>query len=297
MGWARKVLLDTILQTSGDDELIVSLDADTAFRDDYLQGVLTDMNAHPTASALCLPYYHPLSGTAETDRAMLRYELYMRHYLLSLLLIRNRYAFSSLGSAMAFPAWALRRVGGITPLAGGEDFYLMQKFAKTGQIALRTPMASYPGRISHGAFRHGTAIAKGTAGIAAAYPFFEAEGFRQIEETFRLFPALFHGDRETPMSPFLRHALHSDDLWGPLRSNFKRQELFVHACEERVDGLRILQFLRADFCRPERQKEAFFSLWQRLKLGTLRDFDFTTAPISELNDIRNQLFAKEMQMR
>jgi hypothetical protein len=327
VGWARKLLFDAILQGCGEqsslkydpcnklsstkdkdtrdnvfgdpDELIISLDADTTFQEDYFQCVLDAMNRRPEAGALCVPYYHPLSGNEDTDRALLRYEIYMRHYLLNMLLIDNPYAFSALGSAMAFPAWAYKRIGGITPLQGGEDFYLMQKFAKTGQVIRRLEQCVYPqGRISHRVpFGTGPAIAKGLEAMAQSYPFFSSEAFRQVDETYRLFPALFSKDVETPMSPFLRNALKTADLWGPLRNNFKEPGLFVHACEERVDGLRILQFLRTTFQGPKLEMPALFSLTARLGIKERKDFDFATAPINELNDLRNQLFTKEMELR
>lgn len=281
VGWARKLLFEAILQQCDDNELIVSMDADTDFPDDYFEKLLATINHHPTASALCVPYYHPLCGEDSTDRAMLRYECYMRHYLINLLEIQSPYAFSALGSAMAFPAWAYKRVGGITPLQGGEDFYLMQKFAKTGNLVRDIDACVYPqGRISHRVpFGTGPAIARGVANQEESYPFFAAEGFHLIKQTTDLFPKLYTQDIETPLSDFLRNQLNTNDLWGPLRKNFKRQDLFVHACHERLDGLRILQFLK-----------------------TLSKFetqipDFASTSIPQLNAYRDELFQKELLLR
>ena len=281
VGWARKVLFEAIIQQCDDDELIVSMDADTVFPDDYFEKLLASINRHPTASAICVPYYHPLGGDDTTDRAMLRYECYMRHYLINLLQIQSPYAFSALGSAMAFPAWAYRRVGGITPLQGGEDFYLMQKFAKTGFLVRDIDTCVYPqGRISHRVpFGTGPAIARGVANQEDSYPFFAAEGFQHVKQTTDLFPQLFSHDIETPLSDFLRKQLNTDDLWGPLRKNFKRQDLFVHACHERLDGLRILQYLKS-LSRFETQIP-----------------DFASDPIPQLNTYRDELFQKELHLR
>ena len=180
VGWARKVLLERIMEECDDNELVVSLDADTDFDDNYLQAVVDTMNTHVDHSAFCVPYYHPLSHDEALDRPMLRYECYMRHYLLGLLRIGNPYAFTALGSAMAFPLWAYRRVGGITPLQGGEDFYLLQKFAKTGHIVRQfvEPYSSQgmvvrpQGRVSSRVpFGTGPAIAKGIEGMEESYPF------------------------------------------------------------------------------------------------------------------------------
>ncbi len=298
VGWARKLLFDAIAQ-GDDNELIVSLDADTSFPHDYLQCVCDAMNCHEEACALAVPYYHPLSGDETTDRAMLRYELYMRHYLLNLLLIHSPYAFSALGSAMVFPLWSYRRVGGITPLQGGEDFYLMQKFAKFGTLLRHVDSCVYPqGRVSHRVpFGTGPAIATGVEGIRNRYGFFPVQAYRQVQETFRLFPALYEKDCETPMSPFLREVLKTKDVWSPLRKNYHSCEHFVRGCIERVDGLRILQFLRRCQGSEHDEMTAFFDLFHELQLDIPQDVCFDTSPIELLNDIRNQLFDKEIELR
>ena len=292
VGWARKLLFERIMAEHDDDELVVSLDADTDFDDDYLEAVLATMNAHPDHNAFSVPYYHPLNHDEQLDRPLLRYECYMRHYLLGLLRIANPYAFSALGSAMAFPLWAYRRVGGITPLQGGEDFYLLQKFAKTGHLVrqfvdpYRTqgmvvrPQGRASARVPFGT---GPAIAKGVEGMEDSYPFYSDQGFAAVKATYDLFPALYDGDIETPMTPFLRQQLATDDLWSPLRANFKSRDLFVRACAERVDGLRILQYLKNT---PS----------YRLTSSSL-PVDFLRDPIALLDDYRRQLFAQEMSLR
>ena len=292
VGWARKLLFEQIMKEHNDDELVVSLDADTDFDDNYLQAVVDTMNAYSDHNAFSVPYYHPHSHDEALDRPMLRYECYMRHYLLGLLRIDNPYAFSALGSAMVFPLWAYRRVGGITPLQGGEDFYLLQKFAKTGRLVrqfvdpYRTQgMVVCPqGRISTRVpFGTGPAIAKGIAGMEDSYPFYSDEGFASVKATYDLFPKLYDCDIDTPMTSFLRQQLSTDDLWSSLRANFKSRELFVRACAERVDGLRILQYLK--------NTPAY-----RLPSASL-PVDFLHDPIDTLDDYRRSLFVQEMSLR
>lgn len=289
VGWARKSIFDAIISHSDNNELIVSLDADTLMSEDYLATLLQLMNAHPQAAAVSLPYYHPLTDSEDTNRALLRYECYMRHYLLQLLRISNPYAFTALGSAMAFPLWAYQRAGGISPLQGGEDFYLMQKFAKTGKILLPADprLCVYPqGRVSSRVpFGTGPAIALGVAELSQRYPFYSAKAFDEVRDTYTMFPELYEHDVETPMSDFLRLQLKTDNLWSPLRRNFKRQDLFVHACQERVDGLRILQYLRT---RPYPQETPFFEN---------AEVDFQNDSINRLDTYRNHLFQQELSFR
>ena len=297
MGYARKTLFDAIAETHDDNELIVSLDADTDFDGHYFDELISVFNATPDAYALAVPYYHPLSGEEALDRAMLRYEIYMRHYLISLLEIDNPYAFTALGSAMVFPLKAYRSVGGITPLQGGEDFYLMQKFAKTGRILLDFNETVRPqGRPSRRVpFGTGPAIAKGIDSMNITYPFYPQEGFQAVADTYALFPTLFTEDKETPMSSFLRQQLKTDNLWQPLRKNFKTSELFIHACQERVDGLRILQYLKTFPLRPSEEELKYLCNIHGISVPD--DISFINSSISEINAIRDALFETECCMR
>ena len=281
VGWARKELFARILKEQDENCIIVSMDADTDFDEDYLEKVLATFVCQPTLSALAVPYYHPLTGDELVDRPLLRYECYMRHYLIQLLKIDNDYAFSALGSAMAFPVWAYRKAGGMNPLQGGEDFYLMQRFVKTGHISVAFDSVVRPsGRVSHRVpFGTGPAVSMSLAEQEQHYPFYSPDGFAAVKATYERFPDLYFADMETPMSVFLRQQLATTDLWGPLRKNFKSQALFIHACKERVDGLRILQYLKTfplDFHPP---------------------ISFQSSPMDELAQFRDTLFHEEMLLR
>ncbi|MDL2239865.1 hypothetical protein LJC73_06665, partial [Bacteroidales bacterium OttesenSCG-928-L14] len=94
------------------------------------------------------------------------------------------------------------------------------------------------------AFGTGPAMIKGKNGNWDSYPFYNENIFKEIEETFSLFGDLFENDIETPMSEFLRNAFKTNDLWSPLRKNYKSVDKFIHACTVKVDGLKILQYLR-----------------------------------------------------
>lgn len=294
VGWARKLLFDHIASSADKNELVVSLDADTTFDEFYLSHVVDSMNASPKASAMAVPYYHPLSGEEVVDRSLLRYECYMRYYLISLFEINNPYAFSALGSAMVFPMWAYKRVGGITPLQGGEDFYLMQKFCKTGRIILRTNALVRPqGRISARVpFGTGPAVGAGLELQKSKYPFFSKEGFDAIKDTYTMFPMLYELDKVTPMTDFLQHQLKEDDIWGSLRKNFRTRELFVKACAERVDGLRMLQFLK----QYPSGDECLLSFLEYKGID-VDDFSFEHSQIHRINEIRDGLFEMEQAYR
>lgn len=298
VGYARKELFDTILQTVPDDEIIVSLDGDTAFGKDYLESIAGQFANNPELSAIAVPYYHPFSGNVPIDRSLLRYEIYMRHYLINMLQIGNPYAFTALGSAMAFTAGAYRRCGGITPLQGGEDFYLLQKLRKTGRLSVFNKETVFPqGRESKRVpFGTGPAVAKSVAEQDASYPFYATASFEKVRQTYNLFPALYEKDIPTPMTEFLCSQLKTDDVWQPLRKNFKTVQLFVKACTERVDGLRILQFLKSEH-RQGTSDRNFMEFCSANGIPLPEGFSFENTDIRQIDEIRNALFEKEMELR
>ncbi len=307
VGHARKTVMDAIAARANPKDIIVSVDADTVYPPDYLTVVSRFFNENPERAGVALPYYHKLTGDAKHDRLILRYEIYMRYFALNMIRINNPYRFTALGSAMAFPVWAYRRAGGLTPVPGGEDFYFLQKLVKTGSMGYTAPTVAYPSarfsdRVNFGT---GPALIKGARGMWDSYPFYPARLFDKVGETFRLFPALFEKDLPTPMDNFLKSAFKTADLWGPLRKNFKDRDNFVRACVNKVDGLRILQFLKKNspdngnavhpltrFLRKYLDSEISDASWAEMEAK-----GFETAPVGLLAFVRDKMFALETEWR
>ena len=215
-----------------------------------------------------------------------------------MLQIGSPYAFTALGSAMAFTVRDYRRCGGITPLQGGEDFYLMQKLCKTGKVSVYNSERVLPqGRISARVpFGTGPAVMKTVVEQDVSYPFYATASFQKVRQTYEAFPALYEKDFETPMTAFLQNQLKIDDIWGPLRNNFKIEELFVKACAERVDGLRILQFLKSEHTTDSSVRN-FVEFCTTNDIALPQSFSFENSTINDLNALRNMLYNKEMLLR
>jgi hypothetical protein len=163
-----------------------------------------------------------------------------------MLRIRNPYAFTAVGSAMAFPVWAYRKAGGITPVNSGEDFYFMQKLVKIGKLINWCESVAFPSpRFSNRVvFGTGPALIKGSSGDWSSYPIYAPELFDRVADTYQCFTRLYPEDVPTPMDEFLFSCFKTRELWSPLRKNYRSTENFIQACINKVDGLRILQFLR-----------------------------------------------------
>ena len=275
VGWARKTLFDEIMKTADANDVIVSLDADTLFNENYLQSIGENFVKNKI-DVLSVPYYHKLTDNEDANRAILRYEIYLRNYFINMHRIASPYAFVAIGSAIAVRVNVLRKIRGITPLSSGEDFYLLQKLRKM------TPVSNYNSEIVYPAARFSTrvdfgtgpAMIKGNNGDWESYPIYPHSLFDKIKETYDIIPKLFKEDIETEFITFLKEQYKTDDLWGPLRKNFKTLPQFTRAFHEKADGLRILQFLK----KHENAKEQI-------------------KPTSELITMREALFEKEMILR
>ncbi|MCF8235621.1 MAG: glycosyltransferase [Bacteroidales bacterium] len=298
VGWARKTTMDAINIKAHDKDIIISMDADTFYPPDYLSSVQNLFERFPTKVGLSNPYYHLLSDEEKTDRAMLRYEIYMRSYSINMLRINNPYSFTALGSAMSFPLWAYRKVNGITPHKSGEDFYFLQKLRKSGELILWNRARAFPSprpsdRVFFGT---GPAIIKGIEGNWNSYPIYHYKLFDEVKKNRDAFHDLFQKDFIVPMSGFLHEIFKEENIWRPLRENSKSADQFADACFRKIDALRILQYLK--YRQNQLKYSNEFCLKENLicfKADFLlpEDFRFEIAEIELLDEIRNRIVLLE----
>ena len=297
VGMARKVLMDDINERAlHEHDIVISLDGDTTFGASYFSSIRRNLDRHPGVLAISVPYYHELSGKEAEDRAILRYEIYMRHYLLNMLRIGSPYAFTALGSAIAFPVKTYRKIGGLTPMLSGEDFYFLQKTAKAGKVLIWNeekvfPAARFSNRVYFGT---GPAMIKGNEGDWTSYPLYHPELFDSVRRTYDLFPELAKEDIPTPMDEFLATVFRGQEVWKPLRENSSSTAAFIKACHQKIDGLRVLQYLKSEQKRKVRDDEFSMKAFIRQyyperwdQTGLEDEFSFDRLPAVVLDRIRN----------
>lgn len=307
VGWARKTIMDDIASRATKNDIIVSIDADTYYPPDYLKSIKQYFEENIGIHGVAIPYYHRLNND-ETDSLILRYEIYMRYYMLNMIRINNPYCYTAIGSAMAFPVWAYKKVGGLTPVAAGEDFYFLQKLAKSGNIGLWLDTIAYPSpRLSDRvAFGTGPALIKGKAGNWSSYPNYNVDFFTKVQDTYHEFSNLYIEDVGTSMDLFFIEQFGVKNIWEPLRRNYKDIINFEKACVNKVDGLRILQYLRWQHEKDPGDDEnnimeflmKFYKSDITLDLiSTLRNLNYQNINIQMLSEVRDFLFNIEMQTR
>ena len=309
VGFARKVLFERILENADENDIIVSLDADTYVKPRYLRSIADHFAHHPNLNAVAVPYYHPLNPDDERQsRALLRYELYMRNYAINLLKINSPYGFTALGSAIAMRARALRKIGNITPLQSGEDFYLVQKFCKMGGLSIFNTECVYPaGRYSDRVpFGTGPAMLQGARGIWDSYPIYHHRCFEPIHEAYNHLQGLYENHislKDNEFLAFLQKDTGKKDIWTDIRHNVADFDHFVKAFHQKADGLRILQFVRAK-CRQKPVDEAI-ALYENSQLWLSGNCPSWLTPnrilsdysIGQVDSLRRMFFDMEQQLR
>ncbi|MDJ0836315.1 MAG: glycosyltransferase family 2 protein [Acidobacteriota bacterium] len=292
-GWARRFLFEHAVADREDATVFISMDADTRVQPEYVRAVREAFAAHPNAVALAAPYYHPLPTDPGAARNILRYEIYMRYYQLSLWRIGCPYAFLPIGSGMAFTARAWRAIGGMAPRKAGEDFYFMQQMRKCGPVIRYLPcrVEPSPRRSVRNPFGTGPAMSRPDV-LKQRYPFYAQAGFDLIAETYALFPALHTQDIDLPVGDFLEERLGGYEPFVRMRRNHRNPEAFVRACHERFDALRILQFLRYDHARRPYAGEGA-GLNELLALTGRPRMDYREDDIAGLEMVRDVLFEYE----
>ncbi len=84
------------------------------------------------------PFWHETSGDGPVDAATSLGEIQLRYYVLGLRHATSPYAFHTTGSLLGVRADAYAAVRGMPRRAAGEDFHLLAKLAKVGDIACLT---------------------------------------------------------------------------------------------------------------------------------------------------------------
>lgn len=139
VGLARKIGCDLALslihQNIVTSQFIASSDADAVLPDDYFQQqsqLLVVSNAEQITAA----YYNFSHACENIDihLANQQYEKALRYYVAGLIYAGSAYAFFTIGSILVFSSKAYANVRGFPKKSAGEDFYLLNKLAKLGQV-------------------------------------------------------------------------------------------------------------------------------------------------------------------
>lgn len=134
VGLARKigadVALKLIYQGNIKSNWIKTTDADVKLSSNYLK-----VNPDKKYSAITYTFFHNDLQDNSQGLALQLYEIYLRYYYLGLIYAESPYAFHTVGSSMGISAEHYAKVRGFPKKReAAEDFYMLNKLAKTGKI-------------------------------------------------------------------------------------------------------------------------------------------------------------------
>ena len=145
VGLARKIACDIacrlITQGGIKSRWIHSTDADAILPADYFS-ITTALDSTKTSAAV-YPFRHTPHADGNVQQAQTLYDLSMDYYVAGLKWAGSRWAYHTIGSTLLINAEHYAQVRGFPKRQAGEDFYLLNKLAKIGDIVTlnSTPIA------------------------------------------------------------------------------------------------------------------------------------------------------------
>ena len=137
VGLARKIGMDCALElfdyTNSTNNILICLDADCTVSKNYLSEIVETFN-NKKINAAVIRYEHNINQSNEETEAIICYEIFLRYYHLGLLYAGSHYAFPTIGSALACDVVSYIQVEGMNKRKAAEDFYFLEKLAKSFKI-------------------------------------------------------------------------------------------------------------------------------------------------------------------
>ncbi|HKZ17320.1 MAG TPA: glycosyltransferase family A protein [Geobacteraceae bacterium] len=256
VGLARKIGFDlalSLLAFERSDPLLIALDADTLVRPDYLPSLVSHFQMAAAGGAV-IPFCHQGGSSPRHDRAIRRYELFLRSYVLGLSRADSPYAFHTVGSAMACTAGAYVMAGGMNSRVAGEDFYFLQQLHRTSGVAPVEGTVVYPSaRASRRVpFGTGRSIGRLLSDEEGAVLFYHPECFRILGEWLALVTdRADNGGEEIHLGSMeISRHLHEylcgvrfPDVWEKLRNTCPDRSKLLTAFHGWFDGLKTMKLI------------------------------------------------------
>jgi hypothetical protein len=305
VGLARKIGADLatglIFNRQVTSNWIHCSDGDVCLPAGYFTYSNTQQCSAPELAALIYPFHHcDDSKKAESEEVMLAtqlYELSLRYYVAGMKFARSPYAFHTIGSTMAVQASHYAKVRGFPKREAGEDFYILNKLAKTGTVrelgvgedcqALEIEAR----RSERVPFGTGAAVNKITAlaDPVSEFRFYHPMVFELLQHWLQTLPAMWR----TQSSDLAEHLLP-----GPGDEDSTR---YRHALLAGLQKIGTRQALDHSFRQSKtldqftRQMHTWFDAFRTLKLiHVLRDLHLASVSYSRLE--RNHIFNELLRL-
>ncbi|MDG2091439.1 MAG: hypothetical protein P8J61_10170 [Gammaproteobacteria bacterium] len=255
VGLARKIACDIACKLIHQHKLsshwIHNTDADVTLPEDYFSA--SQKLSNDSAAAL-FAFKHRDNPQEKRQRSLQLYEYSLYYYVDALIWAGSPYAFQTIGSTLLLHHnyYALAR--GFPKRSAGEDFYLLNKLRKIGNIqSLSEPVISLSGRPSSRVpFGTGPAINKiSELNIPEdEYLFYHPYCFQYLKKWLTLFPTLWQSkDLKTLLDDELLFSslveIGAEEAILHATNNSKNQANFVKHMHNWFDAFKTLKFIHS----------------------------------------------------
>ncbi|MFZ2394822.1 MAG: hypothetical protein WAW09_00910 [Smithella sp.] len=257
VGMARKIGMDMAVRLLGNNStsspVILCLDADTLVRDSYLSVIRKYFT--PEIKTAIVAYEHQMPQTYEEQAAIVCYEIFLRYWILGLKYAKSPWAFHSIGSTIAVSTEAYIQVRGMNRREAGEDFYFLNKLAKTGGVNYIKDTCVYPSARSSTRVPFGTGkrIQRFLSGAhEEEYILYDTRIFTILGDWLELMKGSFLCDENEILTKageihvVLKNFLIINGfavVWPKIRSNSKDEKTLARQFNDWFDGFKTLKLI------------------------------------------------------
>jgi len=256
VGMARKIGMDMALRLSKEKaparNLILSLDADTLVRENYLPAVKNYFTKRINTAVIS--YEHQTPARAEEAAAICCYEIFLRYWVLGLGYAKSPWAFHSIGSTIVTTTDAYLAVRGMNKRDAGEDFYFLNKLAKISRIHYLKETCVYPSArpSTRVVFGTGKRIQRFLSGIQQEYLLYDPKIFQVLADWLEYMRSAIDCTENEIMTaaskihPYLSNYLADAGFaqaWMKIRKNATDTDALLRQFNFWFDGFRTLKFV------------------------------------------------------
>jgi hypothetical protein len=222
-------------------------------RDNYLSVIKKYFT--PEVKTAIVAYEHQMPETYEEQAAIVCYEIFLRYWILGLKYSKSPWAFHSIGSTIAVSTEAYIEVRGMNRREAGEDFYFLNKLAKTGKINYIKETCVYPSARSSTRVPFGTGkrIQRFLSGVCKEeYSLYDTRIFTILGDWLKLMNGCFLLDENEILikaeiiHPLLRAFLKNSNFaiaWSRIRCNAKNEKILARQFNDWFDGFKTLKLI------------------------------------------------------
>lgn len=244
VGLARKIGCDIacklIHQGNITSPWIHTTDADVTLPNGYF-----NVTAPQNTAAILYPFKHT-PASPELTKPIKQYETSLHYYVEQLKWAGSPYAFHTIGSTMTIHYDYYAKVRGFPKRAGGEDFYILNKLKKLGNIhTLLKPTLTIEARESNRVpFGTGPALTKLKASDQL---FYHPKVFIHLKQLLNQLPSLYTSDLQTnnntPHLAATLTALNFEQALSHARKHSSNPHTFTRHIHNWFDAFKTLKFI------------------------------------------------------